>query len=90
MVEFEWDDEKDKINRGKHGVTLADGISVFGDNKRSTRVDKRFDYQETRYETIGLVDGRVYVVIYTMRKTTIRLISVRKANKREQKRYGNR
>ena len=90
MLEFEWDDDKDDINRCKHGVALEDGIPVFGDSKRLTKVDDRFDYQETRYETIGLIDKRVYVVIYTMRESVIRIISVRKANKREQTRYGNR
>ncbi len=89
MLTFEWDEEKDQINRSKHGIALQRGAAIFLDDNRLTKIDHRFDYQEVRYITLGLVENRVYVAVYTMRGDAIRLISVRKANKREKAQYGN-
>ena len=88
-MKFEYDSKKDAINKAKHGISLAKGKAIFLDENRLTAVDDRQDYQETRYATLGLIEGRLYMVVYTERADTIRLISVRKANKREQNRYDN-
>ena len=50
-------------------------------------MDQRWDYGEDRYRLLGAVDGRVFVVVYTMRNSTIRIISARKANHREVREY---
>jgi len=52
--------------------------------------DTRFAYGERRFYALGEVDGRVHAVIFTRRGTAIRLISFRKANDREIRRYENR
>lgn len=88
-MNFEYDTDKDNINRLKHKVSLEVGKEVFLDKNRNVFVDDRKDYQETRYVTTGLIEDRLYVVVYTIRDDMIRLISVRKANKREQSRYAN-
>lgn len=54
------------------------------------RQDHRWDYGEDRFEMLGEIDGRVFIVIYTLRGNTIRIISARKANRREVNEYENR
>lgn len=86
---FEWDDEKDKINRQKHEMPLRAGIPVFDDVNAIEFEDDRFDYGEERSIIIG-VDNRTKLlyVVYTMRsKNVTRLISVRKATRNERKLY---
>ena len=60
---------------------------AFLDDDRIVAEDRRWDYGEDRYRLLGAVEGRVFVVIYTMRDSTIRLISARKANRREVREY---
>ena len=86
-MEFEWDRKKAESNLQKHGVHFKSATAVFADENRLTVTDDRKDYREERYTTLGLIEDRLYVVIYTTASETIRIISARKANKREQKRY---
>ncbi|NES21511.1 MAG: BrnT family toxin [Symploca sp. SIO3E6] len=88
---FEWDEKKAAANIAKHGISFERAIQVFADNSRIVRVDDRFAYGEERLITIGHLEERLCVVVYVERlETTIRIISARKANKREIKEYGNR
>ena len=64
-------------------------LHVFLDPDRLVRKDHRWDYGEDRFELTGVIDGRVFVLIYTGRSTRIRIISARKANRREVKDYEN-
>ncbi len=82
-----YDPEKDAANLAKHGVSLAIGHKVLA-NAVTTRLDNRFPYGEERFVTFGYVDDRLHVAVYTVRDDAIRLISVRKADQREQRRYG--
>ena len=50
-------------------------------------MDRRWDYGEDRYRLLGWGEGRVFVVIHTMRRSTVRIISARKANRREVREY---
>ena len=88
-MEFEWDENKDALNLQNHHMGLSEGISVFDDTNRLDFEDDRFDYGEERYITIGMnATARVLTVVYTERgEDTIRLISVRKATKAEERRY---
>jgi uncharacterized protein len=84
-VEFELDEEKDVINRAKHGLPLDLGIEVFAYDFIEEE-DSRFDYEETRFVATGpaaSLGDRVCVVVYTWRGTSRRLISFRKANDKE-------
>lgn len=85
-VGFEWDARKARANRAKHGVDFADSVGVFEDDRALTIRDD--DQQEERWLTTGSdFLGRVLVVCYTIRAETIRLISARKATRRERKEY---
>lgn len=53
-------------------------------------LDDRYDYGEDRYQAVGFIDNRLFVVVFTIRGDDIRVISLRKANNREQKRYDDR
>ncbi len=83
-MEFEWDDAKNLANQAKHGVAFE---AVAGFDWDSARVveDNRRDYRENRRVAFGEIAGRLHVVVYTQRDTTMRIISLRKANKREQR-----
>jgi uncharacterized DUF497 family protein len=56
---------------------------------RVSHADARRNYGENRYRMVGKIDERVFVVVYTVRHDTIRIISARKANQREIKYYEN-
>ena len=53
------------------------------------REDDRFDYGETRYVAFGPIDDTLYCLVFTFRGTNVRAISLRKANRRENRRYGH-
>jgi uncharacterized DUF497 family protein len=83
---FEWDEEKRERNLVKHRVDFFDIFRLF-DGQIFEIVDNRRDYDETRIRCLGEIDGRVYVVVYTWRGETRRIISARKANARETRTY---
>jgi uncharacterized DUF497 family protein len=83
--EFEWDDEKARTNLIKHDVSFELARLVFDDLDRQERMDE--DPDEERWVVMGLVGGHVLVVAYTERKVRRRIISARKANRNEQRRY---
>ena len=83
---YQWDINKAAANIRKHGIDFADAISVFSDDFAITIFDERFD--EERFVTIGMdAFGRILVVVYTLRGDEIRLISARKATRKEQQQY---
>jgi len=86
-VKIECDPRKDATNRQKHGVSLADAALL--DLEAAFVVpDERRAYGEVRLQAYGLINGRLYVLAFTMRGDVLRAISLRKANAREVKRYG--
>ena len=82
----EWDDDKAAINVRKHGISFKRAAEVFLDENRYEELDELHSYFEDRYMTIGMVDN-ILTVIYTERGETKRLISARKATKRERMIY---
>jgi uncharacterized protein len=88
-VEFEWDPDKAANNLGKHRVRFAEAATVFEDDAALTMLDDVPD--EERFVALGMGSmGRVLVVVYTTRGDRIRVISARKATRRERSRYGRR
>ncbi|MBM6595745.1 BrnT family toxin [Microvirga pudoricolor] len=84
---FEWDEAKDRANVEKHGVGFATASKIF-ERPVLSWIDKRFDYGEIRQHSIGMVDGIVCVaVIHADRAGRIRIISARRANRAERRRY---
>jgi hypothetical protein len=84
---FEWDDAKAAENEAKHGVSFALARSVFKDPFAIERRDDRQDYGEERFILIGMVQGVVLTVVYTLREERARLISARRATRLEQDDY---
>jgi uncharacterized protein len=85
--QFEWDDNKAAINLADHGVTFEMARHVFKDPFGIDQPDDRFDYGEDRANVIGMVNGRILFVAYTMRETRIRIISARGAEPHEHRQY---
>ena len=83
MQEFDWDEDKRLKNIRNHAIDFMDAITIF-DSDTVTIEDNRFEYGEQRFITLGLLKGRVIVVVHTDRKSTTRIISARKATKNEQ------
>ncbi len=84
---FEWDEAKAAENYAKHGVSFDAAIEVFNDPFGIQRLDDREDYGEDRYSILGMVDGRILYVAYTLRNGTIRIISARGAEPHEKRQY---
>ena len=85
-MEFEWDHQKAAANVTKHGVDFTEAIGVFDDPHLWTLVDSRIA-TETRYQAIGIVDGLILFVVHTFRGKICRIISARRANRRERANY---
>jgi len=71
----------------ERGLDFADAAAVF-DSLLTENPDNRFDYGEERRITVGLIRDRMVVVVWTLRGEDRHIISMRKANDREQARYG--
>jgi uncharacterized DUF497 family protein len=85
-MRYEWNDNKRVANRVKHGVDFADAERFDWQTAVEAR-DDRSQYGEERFVTLGFIDKRLHVLIYTSRRQKIRLISLRRANKREKEFY---
>jgi uncharacterized protein len=86
-VSYEWDPHKAEVNLQKHGVDFADAALALED-ERALTVPDAASTSEDRFVTLGVDPlGRVLVVVYTWRADSIRLISARKATRREQRQY---
>lgn len=81
-----FDTNKDKANIEKHGISLA-AASGFEWDDAVTWTDERKDYSEVRMCAIGYIGNRLHYVVYVDRDEARRIISLRKANMREVKRY---
>ena len=85
---FDWDDEKDRTNREKHGIGLEAGEEVLNDPRHVLRVDDRYDYEEVRFEALGMTRRGVLVAVFVERYGDVtRIISVRPAEPAERRRY---
>jgi len=83
---IEFDPAKDAINRAKHGISLGDAAVLDWDTA-VTWPDTRIDYGEARMSGLGYLGERLYSVAFVDRGDIRRVISLRKANKREFKDY---
>ena len=87
-MRVEFDPAKDVINRAKHGISLQAATS-FDWETALEREDDRFDYGEVRFVAIGLIDARLYVMVFTEGSDddTLRVVSLRPAEKHESRFY---
>ncbi len=84
-MKFEWDPAKAKANRVRHGVSFEDAQAIFADLNAIETLDESSD--EPRWRLLGRAGPNLLMVVYTERGNRIRIISARKASKREQKVY---
>ncbi len=86
-MKFEWDASKNIANIRKHNIDFTDAVEIF-QYPILTNIDTRENYEEERWIGIGQMQGRTIVVVYIeVLNDIIRLISARKATKREKKYY---
>jgi len=85
-VRFEFDPAKSAKNERERGLPFAAAALLF-DGPRLEWEDRRKDYGEIRFSTLGEIEGRVFCASFTKRGEAIRIISFRKANARETRRY---
>jgi uncharacterized DUF497 family protein len=86
-VNFEWDEAKSETCFQERGFDFAYAARVFFDPDRIIQADTRHSYGEERYQLMGKIERRLFVVVYTPKYDAIRIISARKANQREVKHY---
>jgi len=87
-MEFDFDPTKDTSNRRKHGLSLADAALLDWE----TAViwpDRRVDYGEARMSALGYIGARLHFIAFVDRHDIRRIITLRKANKREYNDYAN-
>lgn len=83
-MKFEWDPEKDRINIAQHRISFAEAVA-FDWQGAQVFTDDRQDYGEDRFQARGFLNGRLHFAVFTLRGDRLRLISLRKANKRERR-----
>jgi uncharacterized DUF497 family protein len=87
-LRFEWDSKKAAGNLAKHGVSFEEASTVFGDPLGQITDDLRHSEEEARFVLLGASRARRYLaVMFTERGETVRLISARRATRRERKDY---
>ena len=88
MLIFEWDERKAKQNIRKHSVSFEEAATVFGDQFSITIYDPLHSEEEDRFVILGMSNkNQLLVVVHTERGDRVRIISARKATKKERKQY---
>ena len=85
-MHYEFDPAKDESNFDKHGLSLADADGFEWDTAM-VHEDIRIPYAEPRFQAVGYIGERLHVMVFCLRAESVRVISLRKANKREEDRY---
>jgi uncharacterized DUF497 family protein len=88
-MDIEFDEEKRRQTLEQRGLDFADAQALF-EGPEFTFLDDREDYGEERFQTVGLLGERLVMVIWTPRGEARRIISMRKCNAREQRKFGRR
>jgi len=91
-MKFEWDENKNRLNQHKHGVSFEEAKLVFDDPLQISKLDYRFSYFEERWITLGSSKNSQLLVVVNLFFTDdgeeiIRIISARNANPKERTRY---
>lgn len=85
--EIIWDEEKRKVNIKKHYIDFFDIVEAFDGRFSVQKQDTRFNYGESRYNRLTMMNGLVIHITFTIRESSYRLISARRANKKERDIY---
>jgi len=85
-MKLEYDSNKNQRNIEERNVSF-ESVKYFDWHNAIVWSDNRQDYGETRYCALGYIENRIYHLVFTFRNDVVRIISLRKANKREVNRY---
>ena len=85
-MQFEWDEGKRRKTIVERDVDILKAARIF-ESRVLRSMDARRDYGEVRYRAVGLVDGECYVLVYTQRGDSIRLITAWKGGRNERREY---
>ncbi len=93
-MKFNWDDKKNKINMDKHGISFEEAKEIFEDPLQLSIMDKRFNYFEERWITVGKTKASCILVVAHLYfddvgEEIIRIISARRATIHERRQYEN-
>jgi len=91
-MQIEWDSDKDVANQAKHGVSFEFAARLFDDPNYVLREDRIDENGEQRWHAVGMAGGTLLLIVHVYRSSehgeeTIRIISARKASKRESRGY---
>ena len=90
MIKFEWDENKNRTNKSKHGISFEEARTVFYDDEALVIDDPEHSDGEERFIILGLSNKANLLVVchcYRVSDTVIRIISARKATKTESQYY---
>jgi uncharacterized DUF497 family protein len=85
-MEFEWDEDKRRLNLEKHGIDFEDAIAIWEGNVVQSR-SRQSHHSEERFLAYGLLEGRVICIVFMHRGGRIRIISARRARDHERENY---
>lgn len=85
-MEVRYDPAKNQANMARHGISF-ERVAECDWTAAQIRQDDRYDYGEARFIAYVPLEERLYNIVFTLRDDTMRVISFRKANARERKRY---
>jgi uncharacterized DUF497 family protein len=88
-MQITFHEEKRRKTFGERGLDFADAGRIF-EGPEFTQQDDRFDYPEPRFQTYGLLDERLVMVVWTPIEDGIHVISMRRCNDREQRKFAER
>ena len=86
---FEWDENKDRINRKNHGFSFAEILEIFDDPDFLEGYDHEHSGKEERYYGIGCLNNILYIIAFYTLRARIRIISARQADSDEQEEYSD-
>lgn len=89
-VRFIWDENKNKLNKKKHGISFEEATEVFGDENAILFDDPDHSYEEERFLIIGITGAKGICIVshcYRDKDSTVRIISAREATKKEKHFY---
>lgn len=88
LLEFEWDEGNIDKSYEKHGITTKEAEEIFLDRNLKVQKDIKHSQKEARFIAFGETsEGKILFTVFTMRDKKIRIISARRANKKERRRY---
>jgi uncharacterized DUF497 family protein len=87
-MRFEWDEEKDLLNRKKHGVSFSEASSVWDDHFNIEFFDPDHSFDEDRFLMVGeSSNNRLLIISFAERKNRIRIITARELTPAERRTY---